>query len=104
MRKVTPDRGNSKYKGSGVRMGLMCIFPSSYGDIDLYLLVFGVEELSGSRIPSFIHIVIQQLFSAHFVPGTKCQWPTFIELLLLVLALQYVISCIFHTTQGILGR
>lgn len=70
MRKVT-DRGNSKCKGSGVRMGLMCIFPSSYGDsIDLYLLVFGVEELGGSRVPSLIRILIQQLFSVHFVPGT----------------------------------
>ena len=38
--------------------------------IDLYLLVFGVEELGGSRVPSFIRILIQQLFSAHFVPGT----------------------------------
>lgn len=88
MRKVTPNRGNSKCKGSGVRMGLMCIFPSSYGDsIDLHLLVFGVEELSGSRIPSFIRILIQQLFSAHFVLGTKCRWLTFIEPLLFVLAL-----------------
>lgn len=47
----------------------MYIFFSSYGDnIDSSLPVFEVEGQSGNRIHSFIRTLIQQIFSAHFVP------------------------------------
>ena len=85
----------------------MYIFLSSYGDnMDLYLPVIEAEELTRSRIHSFIRTCIQEIFSAHFVPGTVlgADGSHLLGAYRIVEKFNILFHFIFTIARGILGR